>query len=68
MRSLGLYVPGDSFLHRAPAGAKLLVLLVFGVATVFLNQWPGVMRKLGREGVKNAGLRAKPGLPLRRLA
>jgi biotin transport system permease protein len=42
VRSLGLYVPGDSFLHRAPAGAKLLVLLVFGVATVFLNQWPGV--------------------------
>src|SRR5690606_7624443 len=31
---LGLYVPGGSVLHRAPAGPKLLVLLVAGTAVV----------------------------------
>lgn len=30
--TLGLYVPGDSALHRAPAGAKLVALVVLGVA------------------------------------
>lgn len=30
--TLGLYVPGDSALHRAPAGAKLISLVVLGVA------------------------------------
>lgn len=29
--TLGLYVPGDSPLHRAPAAAKLLALVVLGV-------------------------------------
>jgi biotin transport system permease protein len=36
---LSLYVPGDTLLHRTPAGAKLLVLLVAGVG-VFLTNSP----------------------------
>jgi biotin transport system permease protein len=35
--SLGLYVPGSSFLHRAPAGAKLLAMLIVGVGSVLLD-------------------------------
>jgi biotin transport system permease protein len=35
--SLGLYVPGDSPLHRAPAGAKLLAMLVVGAGSVLLD-------------------------------
>lgn len=38
MNDLSLYVPGDSLLHRAPAGAKLLALLLLGVLTVWLRQ------------------------------
>ncbi|MBL8928834.1 MAG: energy-coupling factor transporter transmembrane protein EcfT [Kineosporiaceae bacterium] len=37
---IGLYVPGDSFLHRAPAGVKLLVLAA-GLAAF------GLLRGLG---------------------
>ena len=38
MTSLGLYSPGDSALHRAPAGLKLLLLLAAGAGSVFLRQ------------------------------
>jgi biotin transport system permease protein len=43
MTPLGLYSPGDSPLHRAPAGAKLLVLLalVTGVVLVRSPGWLG---------------------------
>jgi len=34
---LGLYVPGDSLLHRRPAGIKLVLLVALGVASVFLR-------------------------------
>ncbi|WP_150243275.1 energy-coupling factor transporter transmembrane component T family protein [Nocardiopsis quinghaiensis] len=34
MSTVGLYVPGDSPLHRAPAGAKLLALLLVGIGLV----------------------------------
>lgn len=39
---LGLHVPGSSLLHRAPAGAKLVGLVVFGVVVVALRGpwWP----------------------------
>lgn len=38
--TLGLYRPGDSLLHRAPAGAKLLGLLLLGAASVGLqSRW-----------------------------
>lgn len=37
MSSLGLYVPGGSPVHRLPAGAKLLVMLVAGTGSVFLD-------------------------------
>lgn len=48
MRStLGLYQPGTSFLHRLPAGAKLVGLLVLGAASVFLRSWWLVLAVLG---------------------
>lgn len=37
MRDLSLYVPGESPLHRTPAGVKLLVLLAFSVLTIWLR-------------------------------
>lgn len=37
MSPLGLYVPGDSLVHRAPAGLKLLVMVAAGVGSVFLR-------------------------------
>lgn len=42
MSPLGLYRPGDSVLHRLPAGAKLLTMVAAGAASVFLDhpwQW-----------------------------
>ncbi|MET9213921.1 MULTISPECIES: energy-coupling factor transporter transmembrane component T family protein [unclassified Nocardia] len=40
---IGLYRPGDSPLHRMPAGAKLVLLVVAIVAmTVFVRGLPGV--------------------------
>jgi biotin transport system permease protein len=33
--NLGLYQPGNSWLHRLPAGVKLFAMLVFGVLSVF---------------------------------
>ena len=38
MRPLGLYVPGRSYLHRAPAGLKLVCLVATGFGSVFLRQ------------------------------
>ena len=37
MSPLGLYVAGDSPVHRAPAGATLLVMVAAGVGSVFLR-------------------------------
>ena len=37
MSMLGLHRPGSTLLHRAPAGAKLLALLVAGLVTVVLR-------------------------------
>lgn len=39
MSLLGLYRPGDSVLHRAPAGAKLLALLMLAVLSQLLGTW-----------------------------
>ena len=35
MTPLGLYVPGTSLVHRAPAGLKLVVMVAAGIASVF---------------------------------
>jgi biotin transport system permease protein len=35
MTPLGVYVPGTSLVHRAPAGLKLVVMVAAGVASVF---------------------------------
>lgn len=37
MSSLGLYLPGASPVHRAPAGRKLMLLIAAGVGSVFLD-------------------------------
>ena len=37
MSPLGLYVPGTSPVHRAPAGAKLVGLVALGVLSVWLD-------------------------------
>ncbi|XVQ06642.1 energy-coupling factor transporter transmembrane component T family protein [Spirillospora sp. CA-255316] len=37
MNTVGVYVPGDTLLHRLPAGAKLLALLVVITATLFIR-------------------------------
>lgn len=39
MSLLGLYVPGASFLHRAPAGTKLLGLIALAVGCQLLEAW-----------------------------
>lgn len=38
MNPLGLYVPGTSPIHRLPAAVKLIVLVIVGIASVFLRQ------------------------------
>ena len=48
MQALGLYQPGDSLLHRIPAGAKLLTLLVLGGLSFLLREpWQGGAAVLG---------------------
>lgn len=49
--TMGLYRPGDSFLHRLRPGLKLIVLLAFGVASVFLQRsWIVTLVVLGLVG------------------
>lgn len=38
MVTLGLYRPGSSLLHRLPAGAKLLFLVVAGAGSIFVRE------------------------------
>ncbi len=38
MSTLGLYRSGTSVVHRLPAGSKLVVLLLAGVASVFVDE------------------------------
>ena len=64
MNPLGLYVPGTSPLHRVPAGAKLLVLLVAGVGSLFLDHPWQVLAALTVVGA----LYVVAGLPPRTLA
>jgi biotin transport system permease protein len=41
---LGVYLPGDSVVHRTRAGVKLIVLAVVGLASAFVDTpWPGVV-------------------------
>ncbi|MFE9581097.1 energy-coupling factor transporter transmembrane component T family protein [Nocardia sp. NPDC006044] len=57
---IGLYRPGDSLLHRMPAGAKLLLLIVSIVAaTVFVRN----PIEVGVVGVAVAGLFALARIP-----
>lgn len=47
MSTIGLYLPGGSVLHRAPAGAKLVALVLAGAASVFLDEVWQVVVALG---------------------
>ena len=47
MTALGLYLPGTSLLHRAPAGLKLALLVGAGVVSVFLSSPWQVLVGLG---------------------
>ncbi|GAA5108931.1 energy-coupling factor transporter transmembrane component T family protein [Nocardia iowensis] len=59
---IGLYRPGDSLLHRLPAGAKLLLLIVSIVAaTVFVHS----PIQVGIIGVLVAGLFALARIPVK---
>jgi len=58
---LGLYVPGSSVLHRAPAGAKLLALVAAGLGSLWLDD---VWQVLVALGVVLVGY-GDAGLPLR---
>ena len=61
MSPLGLYVPGSSVLHRTPAGAKLLVLVLAGLGSLWLDE---VWQVLVALGVVLVGY-GVAGLPLR---
>ncbi|WP_194836843.1 energy-coupling factor transporter transmembrane protein EcfT [Nocardia sp. XZ_19_369] len=57
---IGLYRPGDSLLHRLPAGVKLLLLIVSIVAATVLVRSP---IQVGMVGVVVAGLFALARIP-----
>lgn len=61
MSNLGLYRPGGSALHRLPAGAKLLALLVCGATSVLVRHpWQaGAALVLVALGYAVAGLSAR---------
>lgn len=63
MSTFGLYEPGSSVLHRAPAGPSLLFVLVFAAATVAVSSpwWLGGACALVAAGFLGAGI------PLRRV-
>jgi biotin transport system permease protein len=61
MSPLGVYVPGGSLVHRAPAGAKLVAMVAGGVVSVLLDRPWQVAAALG---VVLAGY-ALAGLPVR---
>ncbi|PXX60991.1 biotin transport system permease protein [Nocardia tenerifensis] len=59
---IGLYRPGDSLLHRLPAGAKLVLLIVSIVAATVFVRSP---LEVGIAGVAAAGLFAVARIPWR---
>ncbi|WP_069162428.1 energy-coupling factor transporter transmembrane component T family protein [Nocardia altamirensis] len=59
---IGLYRPGNSLLHRMPAGAKLLLLIVAIVAATVFVQTPV---QVGAVGIAVAGLFAVARIPWR---
>ena len=61
MSTIGLYLPGASVLHRAPAGAKLVALVLAGAASVFLDE---VWQLVAALGVVTVGY-GVAGIPLR---
>lgn len=62
--TIGLYVPGRSLLHRAPAGLKLLALALTLGLVVTLTRWP----QLAVGGAALVGLVVLAGVPLRTFA
>lgn len=64
---LGVHQPGTTFLHRAPAGAKLLGLSVLSLVTVLLGSVATSAAVLGLAVVLLLVARARPVLVLRTL-
>lgn len=62
MSGLGTYSPGDSLLHRLPAGAKLLLLVAAALATHWLDRPWRVAVALLLTGVLYAAARIPPAL------
>ncbi len=58
MSTLGVYVPGRSVVHRAPAGVKLAALVVAGAGSVLVDQvWQvGLAALLTLVGYRAAGV------------
>jgi biotin transport system permease protein len=58
---LGLYVPGTSVVHRAPAGLKLMAMVAAGVLSVFVDRpWEvGVALGAVLLGYRTAGLSSR---------
>lgn len=66
MTPLGLYEPGGSVLHRAPAGAKLLAVVALATAVVLLGSpwWLGGLLAVVLAGYVVARVPARRWLPL----
>lgn len=62
MSGLGTYSPGDSLLHRLPAGAKLLLLVAAALATHWLDRPWRVAVALLLTGVLYTAARIPPAL------
>jgi len=66
MTPLGLYEPGGSVLHRAPAGAKLLAVVALATAVVLIGSpwWLGGLLAVVLAGYVVARVPARRWLPL----
>lgn len=58
---LGTHVPGDSFVHRLPAGAKLVGLLTAGLLLALVHGWPSSAIALALAVVLVVVSRVRPG-------
>jgi biotin transport system permease protein len=66
---LGVYSPGSSLVHRAPAGVKLFVLAAFIVVTaVVVSTWRGGLVCLAVVAIAAGAARIPVGLYLRQLS
>lgn len=67
MSDLGLFVPGDSLIHRVPAWVKLLTLIAIGVCSILLSSVATVIIALALSFVLYAVAGFGPGTALRQV-